>query len=148
MQQNRDFISAGKNTTDGNNVLSENTRKLRFTFSKVLPVLQITGGMVAFYCKERLQLMVFSILDGEMVVESIGSERLVETAIRLNHEGIIVNRVDAVQMRRIVQAFSHIRTNPATVLQQSFSDRIHEIQSDIQKLKDDILHLFKANYAI
>ncbi len=127
-------------------VLSENTRKLRFTFSKIIPNFNSAQGVAAFYCDKTSSLCVFSLLDGELMSETVGSDRVVEVILSLQCGGVPLNKVDPVQMRKITMGFTHIASVENESHRYVKNTTLEGLRTELSQLKSSLKELFEEKY--
>ncbi len=125
---------------------AEEARKLRNTFSRVVPNLHTGQGVAVFYCKPSLKLVVYSVLDGDMVAETAGATRLLATAMCLSNAKIPINRVDEAQMTAITRAFRHIREVETDRRRFDPQQRLTALKGDLSALKRDLARIFEQKY--
>ncbi|MBF0199043.1 MAG: hypothetical protein HQL32_15105 [Planctomycetes bacterium] len=118
---------------------SSNQYKLQKTFSKVVPGLKSGGGVVAFVCKQPPEVMVYSIYNGELVVEKALASEVVSVLLRLKSRELPWNLINPSQVNVITKSFEHIHEFQGEELKSSYSD------TDLENLKFEIAALFSNN---
>lgn len=116
-------------------IISENTRKLRYTFSRIVPNLKIGNGIVVFLDDKTPTLRLYSLQDGDLVYQKVIAKEIISVLMHLKVKNIPWNNVDRQTLNQIIKSFDHINKEET---------QCHEIPDDaIIALRNELKALFE-----
>ncbi len=118
---------------------SINRKKLRHTFSRIIPHLLIGDDIVSFFCDTVPELNLYSLDDGDLVCERIRAVDIVSVLMHLKANNIPWNLVDEKTLAKIQRSFKHIYKEEHNV---SGLDK-----KAIEKMRTELNNIFKKNYS-
>jgi len=120
-------------------IKSINRRKLRHTFSRVIPHLLIGDDVVSFFCDTLPALDLYSLDDGDLVCDRIRATEIVSVLMHLKAKNIPWNNVSEKALIKIKKSFKHIYKEE---YQNSGLDK-----AIVVKMRSELNKIFEKNYS-
>jgi hypothetical protein len=117
---------------------SLNKRKLRHSFSRIVPNLLLGEDAVAFFCDSLPDLSLYSLNNGELVYDKIRASDIVATLMHLKVKGVPWNNVNEKDLTKIQKSFAHIYK------EESKSSGLDS--KTVRLMRSELNHIFKEKY--
>lgn len=112
-----------------------NIKRLRKTFSKILPDIKINTNIVAFFCPTIPELVTYSIADGKLICRRNIATSIVEGLMQLECKRTFCNHVDEPALRKIKMGFDYINAEDQQSLDDpAFKTKIEELRAHAHKM--------------
>jgi hypothetical protein len=117
---------------------NENRRKLRHTFSRIIPNLQLGEDIIVFFCDSIPELSLYNLEDGFLFCTRINATEIVSSLMHLKVQSIPWNNVERKNMEKIQKSFKHI-----------YKEQTHAKQIDentAKKMRSEMNRIFADKY--
>lgn len=113
---------------------SDNIKKFRHTFSRIIPDLKMSRGVIVFLCKKPPNVLVYSIVGGELVFEKVKATEVISALMKFKCRQIPWNIVSNAKLKQIIRSFDYISEIEKDKDNQNDQKKIKALRKEIERI--------------